>query len=302
MDYPVTREDFRSGMVAIVGPPNAGKSTLMNRLLGQKISIVTPKAQTTRNRIHGVVNGEGYQMVLVDTPGLHTPDQPLNREMVRVALESLAEVDVILFLLDASLLVKDPKGKEESLRGYLDSRDAPVFLVLNKIDRIDRQRLLPVMQRYADIFPFQAIVPVSAKSAENISVLVDEICKLLPVGPPYFAEDIPTDASERFLVGEIIREKVFLLTGQEIPYSTAVVVDSFVEEGELITIHASIVLEKASQKGIVIGKGGRKLKNIGIAAREDIEKLVGARVVLKLWVKIKKNWTHNSSFLRELGL
>ncbi len=302
MDDLVNTENFRSGMVAIVGPPNAGKSTLMNQLLGQKISIVTPKAQTTRNRIHGVVNGEGYQMVLVDTPGLHTPDQPLNREMVRIALESLAEVDAILFLLDASLLVKEIKGKEESLRGYLDNKDVPVFLVLNKIDRIDRERLLPVIGRYTTIFPFQAIVPVSAKSAENIPVLVDEIYKVLPVGPRFFSEDIPTDATERFLVGEIVREKVFLLTGQEIPYSTAVVVDSFVEDSDRITIHASIVLEKASQKGIVIGKGGRKLKNIGIAARRDIEKLVGAKVVLKLWVKVKKNWTHNSSFLKELGL
>jgi len=302
MDDLVNTENFRSGMVAIVGPPNAGKSTLMNQLLGQKISIVTPKAQTTRNRIHGVVNGEGYQMVLVDTPGLHTPDQPLNREMVRIALESLAEVEAILFLLDASLLVKEIKGKEESLRGYLDNKDVPVFLVLNKIDRIDRERLLPVIGRYTTIFPFQAIVPVSAKSAENIPVLVDEIYKVLPVGPRFFSEDIPTDATERFLVGEIVREKVFLLTGQEIPYSTAVVVDSFVEDSDRITIHASIVLEKASQKGIVIGKGGRKLKNIGIAARRDIEKLVGAKVVLKLWVKVKKNWTHNSSFLKELGL
>ena len=302
MDDLVNTENFRSGMVAIVGPPNAGKSTLMNQLLGQKISIVTPKAQTTRNRIHGVVNGEGYQMVLVDTPGLHTPDQPLNREMVRIALESLAEVEAILFLLDASLLVKEIKGKEESLRGYLDNKDVPVFLVLNKIDRIDRERLLPVIGRYTTIFPFHAIVPVSAKSAENIPVLVDEIYKVLPVGPRFFSEDIPTDATERFLVGEIVREKVFLLTGQEIPYSTAVVVDSFVEDSDRITIHASIVLEKASQKGIVIGKGGRKLKNIGIAARRDIEKLVGAKVVLKLWVKVKKNWTHNSSFLKELGL
>lgn len=291
-----------SGMVAIVGPPNAGKSTLMNCLLGQKISIVTPKPQTTRNRILGVVNGDDHQIVLIDTPGLHMADQPLNREMVRIAVESLAEVDIILFLLDLSQLRKKKDKNGDSLQKYLGKQTAPALLVLNKMDLIDRREMLPIIDRYQTLFSFASILPISAKTKENTDVLLKELLKLLPLGPRYFPEDIPTDSSERFLVGEIIREKVFLLTGQEIPYATAVVVDSFVEEAHKITIHASIVVEKSSQKGIVIGKGGHKLKSIGIAARRDVEKMVGQRVVLKLWVKVKKNWSQDSSFLKELGI
>jgi GTP-binding protein Era len=294
-------EKIRSGMVAIAGPPNAGKSTLMNVLLGQKISIVTPKPQTTRNRILGVVNGEGHQIVLIDTPGLHKADQPLNREMVKIATGSLTDVDAILFLLDASLPIDFEEDKQKELSGYLEQSSAPALLVLNKMDLIDKRKLLPLIEKCRKIYPFEAILPISAKLAEGTTLLVEEILKYLPVGPRYFPEDIPTDVTERFLVGEIIREKVFLLTGQEIPYSTAVIVDSFDEQKKLITIHASIVLERTSQKGIVIGKGGHKLKSIGIAARKDIEKMVGQKVLLKLWVKVKKNWSHNESFLKELG-
>ncbi len=301
MDTITPFENVRSGLVAIVGPPNAGKSTLMNCLLGQKISIVTPKPQTTRNRILGVLNSADHQIVLVDTPGLHKADQVLNREMVRIAMESLADVDAILFLLDASILAKNTGRKGIDLGKYLSQTSAPVFLVLNKIDMVERGKLLPIIDQYKEQFAFESILPVSAKTAEGTTVLVDEILRVLPYGPRYFPEDIPTDSSERFLVGEIIREKVFLLTGQEIPYSTAVVIDAFIEESRTMTIHASIIVEKASQKGIIIGKGGRKLKSIGIAARKDIEKMVGEKVLLKLWVKVKKNWTENSSFLKELG-
>ncbi len=294
-------ENVRSGMVAIVGPPNAGKSTLMNVLLGQKISIVTPKPQTTRNRILGVVNGDDYQIVLIDTPGLHKPDQPLNREMVRIAVESLAGVDVILFLLDVSKMVKAKENNSSSMGRYLKQVKSPTFLVLNKIDLAKKQDILPLIERCDDIFPFTEIIPISAKRGDGTSALVEAIIKQLPIGPRYFPEDIPTDASERFLVSEIIREKVFLLTGQEIPYSTAVVVDAFDEESSKVTIHATIIVEKASQKGIIIGRGGHKLKSIGTAARKDIERMVGQRVLLKLWVKVKKTWSHNSSFLKELG-
>ncbi len=294
-------ENVRSGMVAIVGPPNAGKSTLMNALLGQKISIVTPKPQTTRNRILGVVNGDDYQIVLIDTPGLHKPDQPLNREMVRIAVESLAGVDLILFLLDVSKMVKTKEDSSSSMGGYLKQVQSPTFLILNKTDLVKKQDILPLIERYGDIFPFTEIIPISAKRGEGTSALVEAIVRQLPLGPRYFPEDIPTDASERFLVSEIIREKVFLLTGQEIPYSTAVVVDAFTEESAKVTIHATIIVEKASQKGIIIGKGGHKLKSIGTAARKDIERMVGQKVLLKLWVKVKKNWSHNSSFLKELG-
>lgn len=292
---------LRSGMVAIAGPPNAGKSTLLNRLLGQKISIVTPKPQTTRNRILGVLNGDDYQVVLIDTPGLHTADQPLNKEMVRIAMESLGDVDAILFLLDARKLQREKEGERSTPEKYLAKTSVPTFLILNKTDLVDKNALLPMIQKYSVTFPFHAIMPISAKNGDGTDLLVEEIIKTLPLGPRYFPEDIPTDSSERFLVSEIIREKVFLATGQEIPYSTVVVIDDFKEEAYKITIHASIILERDSQKGIVIGKGGQKLKSIGIAARKDIEKMVGTKVVLKILVKVKKNWSQSSSFLKEIG-
>lgn len=295
----------KSGMVAIVGPPNAGKSTLMNSLLRQKISIVTPKPQTTRNRILGIVNTDEYQIVLLDTPGLHTARVALNREMVRVAMESLAEVDIVLFLVDISLPRPEKDGDEttKELQAVLEHVHCPAILVLNKIDLCDKRLLLPLIDHYGSLFPFSAVIPLSALKGEGTGRLLDEILSLLPVGPRYFPEDIPTDASERFLVAEIIREKVFLQTGQEIPYSTAVIIDSFKEDQQtnLVTIHATIIVERDSQKGIVIGKGGAKLKSVGTAARRDIERLVDAKVLLKLWVKVKKKWTEDERFLKEIG-
>ncbi len=298
-------ETFKSGIVAIVGPPNSGKSTLMNCLLGQKISIVTPKPQTTRNRILGVVNGEEYQVVLLDTPGLHETSQLLNREMVRVALESLNEVDCVMFLLDISVVRTEKifREKKNELEGYLEKMSCPAILVLNKIDLVDKEQLLPMIDYFTELYPFKAIIPISALKADGTDSLLTEIIDILPKGPRYFPDDIPTNATERFLVGEIIREKLFLMTGEEIPYSCAVIIDSFKEseKGNQVTIHASIVLERSSQKGIVIGKGGRKLKNIGIAARKDIERLIGEKTFLKLWVKVKKNWSRDEHFLKEIG-
>ena len=298
-------KSVKSGIAAIVGPPNAGKSTLMNRLLGQKISIVTPKPQTTRNRILGVVNGEDYQVVLLDTPGLHRTDQPLNREMVRVALESLQEVDVVLFLVDISKLQSEDlrQQSKEEFAEYMEKVDSEALLILNKIDLVKKENILPIITHFTELYPFSAILPISALQGDGTGMLLDELLKLFPMGPRYFPEDIPTDASERFLVGEIIREKLFLLTGQEIPYSSAVLIDSFKENvsGKKVTIHATIILERSSQKGMVIGKGGHKLKSIGIAARKDIEKLLGLKTNLKLWVKVKKNWSRDERFLKELG-
>lgn len=298
-------DQIKSGMVAIVGPPNAGKSTLMNSLLGQKISIVTPKPQTTRNRILGIVNSSDYQILLLDTPGLHTAREPLNREMVRIAMDSLSEVDIVLFLIDVSLPVPE-KSREERDRefsSWLERVNCPAILVLNKVDLIDKKKLLPLIEAYASFFPFKAILPMSALKGEGTQSLISEMLVHLPLGPRYFPEDIPTDASERFLAAEIIREKVFLKTGQEIPYSTAVLIESFQEEPEkgLVTIHAAIVLEKDSQKGIVIGKGGLKLQAIGTAARKDIEKMLDQKVFLKLFVKVRKNWSQDERFLKELG-
>jgi len=295
----------KSGMVAIVGPPNAGKSTLMNHLLGQKISIVTAKPQTTRNRIVGIVNGSEHQVVFLDTPGLHKSRDPLNTEMVKVAMESLTDVDVVLFLVDVSLPLpeKVQEKRTAELAEYMQRIKSPAIMVLNKIDLIDRKLVLPVIDSYAKLFPFKAVIPISALGGDGLDSLFSEILDLLPMGPRYFPEDIPTDASERFLCAEIVREKVFLLTGQEIPYSTAVQIESFKEDEvkKLVTIHAAIILEKQSQKGIVIGKGGKKLKSIGIAARKDIEALLDQKVLLKLWVKVKKNWSQDERFLKELG-
>ncbi len=296
---------FKSGMVSLVGPPNAGKSTLMNQLLGQKISIVTPKPQTTRNRILGVVNGENSQLVLLDTPGLHTARVPLNQEMVRVALESLGEVDLVVLMIDAaqSLPQSVAEKQNKELAAHFRHVKCPVVLVLNKVDLIDRRTLLPMMQKYAELFATDAILPLSALTGEGTEQLLATLVARMPVGPRYFPDDIPTDATERFLAGELIREKIFLITGQEIPYATAVVIESFQEDvvQRRVTIHATIIVERPSQKGIIIGKQGKKLKTIGTMARRDIEKMLGERVLLKLWVKVKKKWSQDERFLRELG-
>lgn len=300
-----------AGMVAIAGPPNAGKSTLLNSLLGQKISIVTHKPQTTRNRIVGIVNDDAYQVVFLDTPGLHESEDIFNVEMVRIAMQSLTEVDLVLFLVDVSqpvekydASVEKYKKKREEIESFVKKIEGPAIMVLNKVDLIEREKLLPIIDYYSSLYPFKGVVPVSALKNEGVQILLDEILECLPEGYRYFPEDIPTDATERFLCAEIIREKIFLQTGQEIPYSTAVLIESFKEDEQKnrITIHAAIVLERNSQKGIVIGKGGSKLKSIGIAARKDIENLLDSRVVLKLWVKVKKNWSKDGQFLKELGM
>ena len=299
-------EIITSGVVALVGPPNAGKSTLMNRMLGQKISIVTPKPQTTRNRIAGVLNGDGYQLVFLDTPGLHRSSTLINREMVQVALDSLQEVEAVVFMIDVSQKLHPTAraGKHDEYKAYLERVQSPAFLVLNKIDLIDRDALLPMMEMYGNLYPFKSIIPVSALKGDGLDRLVDELLQVMPQGFRYFPEDVPTDATERFLSSEIIREKVFLFTGQEIPYSSAVLIESFKEDTKrkLVEIHATIYLERKSQKGIIIGKGGDKIKQIGTAARKDIEQMLDEKVALHLWVKIRKHWTRDGKFLQELGL
>lgn len=295
------KDTIKSGVVAIVGPPNAGKSTLLNGLLGQKISIVTPKPQTTRNRIIGILNDPSYQIVMLDTPGLHKAGKPLNLEMVKIAVASLSEVDAILFLVDVSQPVPEKQIKAVE---YLEGTASPAILVLNKIDLLKKDQILPMIEVFRNIYPFAAIVPISALMNNGTDILLQELVRLLPTGPRLYPEDIPTDATERFIVAEIVREKIFLLTGQEIPYSTAVVIDSFKEDEKrsLVTIHATIVVEKSSQKGIIIGRKGSKLQQIGKNSRHDIEKLLAQRVLLKLWVKVHKNWTRDMRFIRDLGL
>lgn len=288
----------KSGIVALIGPPNVGKSTLLNSLLGQKISIVSPKPQTTRNRIVGVVNGPEYQIVLLDTPGIHQARDPLNLEMVKIALTTLAEVDAVVFMVDVTMPLPGKTPPE-----YLPTTGQPVVLVLNKIDTMAKDRLLPIIAAYQHLYPFAAVLPVSAMTGDGTDQLVEELCRLLPVGPRLYPEEIPTDATERFIVAEMIREKVFLKTRDEVPYSTAVTIESFKEDEArgLTTIHATIIVEKDSQKGIIIGKGGAMLKQIGQAARHDIEELLDQKVLLNLWVKVEKNWTKNPRILKELG-
>ncbi len=298
----MTTTPHRSGVAAIIGPPNAGKSTLLNHLLGQKIAIVTPKPQTTRNRIMGIVTGTSYQMILLDTPGLHAAREEMNRQMVRVALESLAEADVILFLVDgADWAEKKREQRAEEFQGYLEKMTCPVVLALNKVDLLPSAQLLPVMDWYRTLYPFAAMVPISALRGTGIDTLTDELVARLPVGPQYYPEDIPTDASERFIAAEIIREKIFLLTRDEVPYSTAVIIDSF-EEGEPVVIQATILVERSSQKGILVGQKGSMLAAIRKSATREIEQLLGCRVRLHLWIKVRKNWTGNPAILRELGL
>jgi GTP-binding protein Era len=298
MDYHGEKQ-VKSGFVALIGPPNVGKSTLLNALLGQKISIVSPKPQTTRNKILGIVNGDDYQIVIIDTPGIHTARSPLNQGMVKMAVSSLADVDVIIFMIDISFPLP---SKIIAATDHLQNAGKPVILLVNKADLAAREKLLPILEAYRNVFPFHAMIPISALQQDGTDILLAELLQLLPTGPRLYPEDIPTDSTERFIAAEIIREKIFLLTTQEIPYSCAVVVDSFQEEEKRITIHATIFVERKSQKGIIIGKQGSMLKQIGQSARLELKDLLGINIVLKLWVKIRKDWSTDEFFLRELGL
>ena len=293
-------DTFKSGVVAILGAPNAGKSTLLNRMLGQKLSITSKKPQTTRNRILGVVHRAGSQMVILDTPGIHRARNQLNARIVDAALSTMAEVDLVLLVVDA----QTPDGPSEKLLfGKLAKQRRPVLLALNKIDQVPHKNLLSQIESWSGWFAFVAIVPISAKSGEQVDQLMGAMEAALPSGPPFFPPDSLTDLPTRFIAAEMIREKAFRLTGQEIPYSVAVTIDAFREEkkGALVRIHATIHVERDSQKGIVIGRQGTKLKQIGEAARQEIEALLGTRVFLKLFVRVQKNWTKDTRALRKFG-
>ena len=291
---------FRSGFVAILGAPNAGKSTLLNRLLGQKISITSKKPQTTRNRILGVVHRTGSQMVFLDTPGIHRARNPLNARIVEAALSTLSEVDLVLLVVDA----KSPdEASERLLLDKLSQQRLPVLLALNKIDQVQRPALLSQIERWSGLIPFAAVVPISAKNGEQVDRLMDAMEATLPAGAPFFPPESLTDLPARFIAAEMVREKAIRLTGQEIPHAVAVTIDSFKEEkkGALIRIHATIHVERDSQKGIVIGRQGAKLKQIGEAARQEIEEMLGTKVFLKLFVRVQKNWTRDTKALRKFG-
>ncbi|HEX9114374.1 MAG TPA: GTPase Era [Nitrospirota bacterium] len=291
-------KSFKSGFISIIGRPNVGKSTLLNSLLGEKIAIISDKPQTTRNRILGIVNAPGAQMVFMDTPGIHKPMHKMNELMVKTALRTYHEVDVILMLVEAT---ERPGPGDRYIIETLAKVKTPVFLLINKVDLVEKERLLPLIGEYSALYPFAEIIPVSALT-NDLGDLVKTILRRLPQGPKYFPDDEITDQPERFIVSELIREKVFELTKEEIPYSTAVVIEEMKEDPELTRIHAVIYVERDSQKGILIGKGGAMLKQIGTLARQDAEKLLGVRIFLKLYVKVKKGWREDERVLKNIGI
>lgn len=292
---------YRSGFVAIVGRPNVGKSTLLNQLLGEKIAIVTPKPQTTRNRIMGIKTAAGFQVVFLDTPGIHRAHSLINRRMVDTALRTLKEVDGVVWLVDARDGIQ---SEDEDIARALEEIPPATLIVLNKIDLISKGKLLPLMEQCSALLPEREILPISALKGENTSLLLDLIIKRLPEGPRYYPEGEVTDQTEHFIASEIIREKVFLLARQEIPYSTAVTIEEFAErEGKnLIVIGATIHTDRESHKPILIGKKGVMLREIGKQAREELERLLGCRIFVELFVKVDKGWTMDPRALTELGL
>lgn len=290
----------KSGMISIVGRPNVGKSTLTNALVGEKIAIVTNKPQTTRNRICAVVNRGECQYVFMDTPGLHKARTRLGEYMVGVVKESVADVDVVLLLVEPIPNVGVP---EAELIGRIQTLGVPAVLVINKIDTVEKEKLLEVMQTYQAAYDFQAIVPISAKEGDGVEELLDLLAAYLPEGPQLFPEDMVTDQPERQVCAEIIREKLLLCLDKEIPHGTAVELTKFSEriDSGIIDIDATIFCEKASHKGIIIGKNGAMLKKISSLARKDIEAFMGAKVYLETWVKVKENWRDNVNFIHDVG-
>jgi GTPase len=291
---------FKAGFISVLGRPNVGKSTLFNSILGEKIAIISHKPQTTRNRILGIRNMEGGQLLFLDTPGIHHGKSKLNERMVSTAIESGRDADVLLFLIDASVpLVEEDRQMVKSLEG---SRGVP-FLVINKIDLVRKEVLLPVMDQYQRLHPFEKIIPVSALTGDGVPLLLEEILRFLPESPPYYPEDMITDQTERFLACEIIRGSVIEQSYQEIPFATAVTIEDFKEHSEraLVVIKGTIHVERDSQRKIIIGKGGQKLKKIGSTARKEIEALLGKKVFLELWVNVERDWTRDPQALDRLG-
>jgi GTP-binding protein Era len=290
-------EAFRSGYVSISGRPNVGKSTFLNTVLGQKVSIVTPKPQTTRNRIIGVKSLPHAQIVFVDTPGLHVPAHPLGGYMVREARQAIKDVDVVLFMVEP----RPPARAEEAVLRELARERKPVLLLINKVDTVKKPKLLPVIDQYRRLYDFPHILPISALTGEGIDDVLRAVVEALPAGPRYYPDELVTDRLERFMVAEIIREKVMEITQEEVPHSVAVEVSQWSEAAGGVHIGANIFVEKDGQKGIIIGKRGERLKRIGTSARAEIEDLLDAHVFLELFVKVKKQWRTKKSFLAEMG-
>jgi GTP-binding protein Era len=291
--------NFRSGFVALVGRPNAGKSTLLNQLVGQKIAIMSEKPQTTRNRIVGVLTKENWQLIFLDTPGIHKPYDQMGQYMVKVALRTLQEVDLIYYLVD---ITQPYGGGEAYIIDKLKKVSTPVFLLLNKIDLVPKKDLLPLMDFYRGLMDWKEIIPVSALKGENTTVLIEATLPYLVPGPCYYPPETITDQPEQLLMAELIREKVIELTRKEVPHSVAVEVERVEKKSsDLLKVWAVIYVERMSKKGIVIGKNGEMLKNIGTRARREMENLLGSRIYLELWVKVKKDWRSKEKSLQDLG-
>jgi len=289
----------KTGMVSLIGKTNVGKSTLLNQLVEQKVSITSRKPQTTRQRLLGIKTEGSNQIIYVDTPGFHQGHKrALNKFMNKTALSSIEGVDIILFVVDALNFSQT----DEHLLSQVSTKDNQVMLVINKIDKVaKKEKLIPFVEEVTKLFPFSEVIPISALKRKNIDILEKEITKRLPVGAHLYPEDQIADSSERFLTSEIIREKCISRVGDEIPYRLSVVIDNFKEEDKLITIDGTIYIEKSSQKGIVIGEQGKRLKAIGTAARKDLERMLDNKVMLRLWVKVKKDWTNDRSALNFMG-
>ena len=291
--------NYKSGFVSVIGRPNVGKSTLINSLIGQKIAIMSDKPQTTRNKILCVLTQDDAQIVFIDTPGIHKPKHKLGEYMVKAAENTLKEVDVILFVVDAT---ENIGAGELYIMERLQSTQAPVILVVNKVDQINKQQVLPVISRYSDKLNFVGAIPISAKEKTNLDQLVEEIKKYLEEGPQYYPSDMITDQPERLVIGELIREKALHLTKEEIPHAIAVDIEEISKRNnDDLYIRATIYVERESQKGIVIGAKGSLLKEIGQLARADIENLLGSKVYIDLWVKVKKDWRNRDGILRGFG-
>ncbi|UOQ86039.1 GTPase Era [Gracilibacillus salinarum] len=291
---------FKSGFVAIIGRPNVGKSTFMNHVIGQKIAIMSDKAQTTRNKIQGVYTDDTKQIIFIDTPGIHKPKHKLGDFMVKIAENALNEVDAVMFMINSD----EGYGRgDQYIMDRLETINKPVFLVINKIDLVHPDQLLPLIEQYKGKYPFEEIIPISALEGNNVNHLMDVFTEHLPEGPQYYPEDQITDHPERFIISELIREKALQLTREEVPHSIAVVIEKIDNRGEdeKILVQASIVVERKSQKGIIIGKQGKMLKDIGKRARQDIERLLGSKVYLELWVKVQENWRNKPHQLFEYG-
>lgn len=293
-------DNFRSGFIAIIGRPNVGKSTFMNHVLGQKIAIMSDKPQTTRNKIQGVFTKENAQFVFIDTPGIHKPKHKLGDFMVQSSINTLNEVDLVMFMVNA----KEGFGKgDQFIIDKLQNVKQPIFLVINKIDEVHPDELLPLISFYKEKLNFKEIVPISALNGNNVNHLLEVMESYLPEGPQFYPEDQITDHPERFIISELIREKVLHHTREEVPHSIAVVIEGIQsdEESKLIDVQAAIIVERPSQKGIIIGKQGKMLRQIGTEARKDIENLLGSKIYLELWVKVEKDWRNRMHQLRDFG-